>query len=87
MYTKKSCWKCGSCRKKQDNKTYNADGKEIEDYLDQTNENDYADYPKLSSMSAFDREERIKELWHKAYAKAKGAAVILSTFEGLRTKI
>lgn len=65
----------------------NTESKDVENYLDMTNENDYADYPKLSSMSAFDREERIKELWLKAYLKAKGAAVILSTFKGLRAKI
>ena len=75
------------CKKAKMDKIYNHQGNEVEDYLDQTNENDYTDYPKLSSLSAFDRKERILELWHKAHVKAKGAAVILRTFAGLRQKI
>lgn len=79
------------CTSKKKNKMSSSIKYQIErdpdDYLDLTNENDYADYPKLSSMSPFERELRIRELWLKAYLKAKGAAVILSTFEGLRAKI
>ena len=57
------------------------------DYLEPTNENDYTDYQNLSSLSPQEREERIKELWLKAYGKARGAAIMLNQFEALKIKI
>jgi len=60
---------------------------EERDYIEDTNENDYIDYPKLSRMSKYERERRILDLWHKSFVKARGAAVILQTFTDLKIKI
>ena len=54
-------WDCMCCRKKKTEKELgnNESGKEVEDYLEMTNENDYTDYPRLSSLTALERQERI----------------------------
>lgn len=32
-----------------------------------TNENDYTDYPELKTMTPDEREQRLLELWNRAY--------------------
>lgn len=53
------------------------DQEEIEEYLEPTNQEEYDDCIKLTSLSPADKERRILYLWGKAYKRAKSAGVIL----------
>ena len=47
-----------------------------EEYNEKTNDEDYIDYPRLDDMSEYEKDRRIRDLWHKTIVKVKAAAVM-----------
>jgi hypothetical protein len=47
-------------------------------YLEETNEDDYIDYPKFDFMSPLEKDKRIRDLWGKAFSKSLAATRLLS---------
>lgn len=57
------------------------------DHQPETDEEDYIDRPPLSNMTVEERDKYIYELWRKCIRKSMGAAMVLSQFTNLNTKI